>query len=715
MAKKRKAAKTAGALIPFNKKGAALAYTLIAAMVLMILSTSLLTAAESNITISTKNIEARRSYITCKSAVEYAKSIVLQRANSAKEKNTQRERNNLDNLANLVPPPPRDPAAVAGDEIRGTAEKDGLMHGFCVKPDTGNTGFKVENLTDADSAKLDGKNTLAKCVVTLKQVTRTTTQAVTACDTKKNSDGSFPVTAQMQSVTSVFWDLTKDMGDAKNWDQIGLPAPTLGSTPKTASTMTYFNLPIVEVLSVQDVYEYKIRIEASNQYSASDNAAQQRMQQLNYETDCIIGGSSKIELIPSAVSLTPVPQNPGIEIFAVGGQYGSKNITNGNNLGSAGNGISKLPVVFKNEIISSGSDSSLSAPAAYFMNSDSITVKDTFPITDNVSGATLDSDFIYFNGNIKGILDTNGNRCSVLRLKNTRKSLKLNNEFAGIVQFPKIKIQLVSASADSSGTFPVTTKELSAGLYYFKDGTNLFDFSKLDSNLKQVPETDYAAICSVADQNYVNYLQSNINEIYSADLKQYGGIEWIQNGDISEGKPSNLSGKTVYCYVNSCSNWINIFNNNANVLYGAKNIVFQWDNAGSNLTVPSSKTVTFQADYMVMNTNQAIKAGDSSSKFIVVNNSGTGTLTMVFPTDTVIMYAGSSYAIKAGTYGKVPYGINLFSSQAKNCFVNPANRSDLVNNSSAPDSPGKSSIQLDPFEIHPVPANLFSKGKYTNE
>ena len=86
MAKYQKKAKR-----KWNKKGAALAYTLIATMVLMILSTSLFTAAGYNISLTTKNDNARQSYITCKSAVEYAKSHILQQATIAKNLNADRE------------------------------------------------------------------------------------------------------------------------------------------------------------------------------------------------------------------------------------------------------------------------------------------------------------------------------------------------------------------------------------------------------------------------------------------------------------------------------------------------------------------------------------------------------------------------------------------------------------------------------------------------
>lgn len=638
-----------------NKKGAALAYTLIATMVLMILSTSLFTAAGSNLTLSTKNTEARQSYITCKSAMEYAKSVILQKAEDAKDANAAWENNFPTDSSKVLP---------AYNDVANAIKTK--MSGFSVMQDAGSdSGFKI----DAQTAP-NGRDIFAECRVTLSTVTRTVYQTVVVSTSKS---GSYSVSAKNQTVINKMKDTGLPLDDSSSWgpdvitDLLPVPAPA-DSSSQINSTTVFF---------VRYVFTYHVQISAVSQYSASDD----RMQTLSYETDCTIGGSdTNFSVTPSSVELTTPPQNPGIGMLAVGGQYGAKNVTNGNNLGPSGNGTSKLPVIFKNTIVSSGSDSFLSAPAAYFMNSSSLNVNDTLSVPLNTSCAAIDSDFIYFNGNINGLLDTANKRCSALLLKNTRNSLKRSDGYTGIVQFNNTTIQLVSTTKDSNGVYPVTTKVLD-GLYYFKDdnnkGTNLFDFANLDNNLQKIPESDYAKISSVADENYVRYLQTNIDTIVSGDLQQYGGTGWLQNGDISNGAPSVKDGKTVYCYVNNCGSWINTFNNNSNVVYGAKDIVFQWDNDYSSLTVPQSKIVTFQADYFVINTTRAIKAGNSSSKFLVKGANG-DSLAMVFPVSTDIQYKNASgqavtYTITAGTYSSVPSGTNLFSQAAKDFFAIPAN------------------------------------------
>lgn len=679
-----------------NKKGAALAYALIATMVLMILSTSLFTAAGSNLTLSTKNTEARQSYITCKSAVEYAKSVILQRAETAKEANKNREEGNLcADSTNAL-------------SVANTI-KDTTMAGFNVEQNSESTsvsGLKIASLSDTSGT------TLAKCETTVTAVTQTLVQAVTTC--KMNpTNNSYTVTVESQTITNTL-DPTKGLSDSGNItkQEVKVNETQTKNTAVSVADKT-------EILFIRYVFTYHVQITAKKQYSASDD----RMQTLSYETDCTIGGSDKnVTLAPSAVEVPVGTQNPGTKMIAVDGTYGGINFTNGDYLRppfgwlSGWNywnywsnpwsyhwmhpwfipdGISKLPLVFKNTIKSSGSSGYLNAPAVYFMNSASFSVEDTLPtFAGNQYCSAIDSDFIYFNGNITGYQYVNDSYHiyrSMLKIINSRNSLKLNNGYDGIVQFNKTTIQM--QSYDNYGGSTTVKKDLD-GLYYFKDFTDLFDFSGLATNLKAVSETDYPAIRSVADQNYINYLKLNIdpangvNNIISGDSWAKDGAGWVQGGDISNGKPSSQTGKTVYCYVDDCSTWVNTLSNYPNTAYGAKNIVFEW--AGDYpLTVPAGRTATFQADYININTNsEPIQSWKGyNSKFVVKSVNDTDTLTMVFTQDTPIRYYDNYYnygyryyplyTIKAGTYTGVPSGLNLFSKEASDFFADPSNMTDI--------------------------------------
>lgn len=659
-----------------------MAYTLIATMVLMILSTSLFTAAGSNLTLSTKNTEARQSYITCKSAVEYAKSVILQKAETAKEANKNREEGNL--CADSTN------ALSVANTIKDT------MTGFDVKQNSDPTsvsGFKI--------APLDDTTTLAKCHTTLTAVTQTLVQAVTTC--KMNpTNNSYTVTVESQTITNTL-DPTKGLSDSGN---ITKQEVKVNETQTKNTTVSVADK--TEILFIRYVFTYHVAITAAEQYSASDD----RVQTLSYETDCTIGGSDKnVTLAPSAVEVPVGTQNPGTKMIAVDGTYGGVKFTNGDYLrpyfGNSGwdfwyywlspwsyhwmhpwlypSGISNLPLLFKDTIRSSGNSGYLNAPAVYFMNSTSFSVEDTLPtFAGNQYCAAIDSDFIYFNGEIDGLQyvgDSYHIYRSMLKLVNSRNSLKLSNGYDGIVQFNKTTIQM--QSKDNYGGITIVKKDLD-GLYYFKNFTDLFDFSGLDTNLKAVPQTDYPAISSVANQDYVNYLKLNIDQesgvanILSGDSWSGDGVRWVQGGDISNGTPSNQKDKTVYCYADDCSTWVNTLSNYPNTAYGAKNIVFEW--AGDYpLTVPAGRTATFQADYINMNTNsEPIQSWVGyNSKFVIKSVNGTDPLTMVFTQDTPIQYYDyyydyPLYTIKAGTYSGVPSGLNLFSKEASDFFADPS-------------------------------------------
>lgn len=664
-----------------NKKGAALAYALIATMILMILSTSLFTAAGSNLTLSTKNTEARQSYITCKSAVEYAKSVILQRANSAKDKNAQRENENPANSSTSV-----DTAATVGEAILGSATKEGIMHSFWVEPDSSTaSGLKAINVSAADSANSpDGKTTYAKCELKLNKVIRTVYRTVAVSTSK--SGGGYTVSAKNQIVTNKMKDTNLGLDDS-NWESDVitdiLPVPaSVDSSSEVNSTTVFF---------VRYVFAYDVQITAKKQYSASDD----RMQTLSYETDCTIGGrEDTLTVTPSSVNVSTV--SPGIQMFAVGGQYGGAggngslvNSNNNDGYNLAPNAASNMSVVFKRPIYATGNSGSISAPSVYFMSSPGLTVGNMQSPSANGNSATITSNFVYFNGNIQGTKNDQG---SWLKL------YKRDTNSAGIVQFNNTTITLLHP--DNS----LTTKTLN-GLYYFnndsKDANNytdLFDFSSFDSKLKQVPESDYAKISSVVNQDYVSYLQTNIDNIVSGEKKDGNNSDdfagWVGQGRLGNGTPSTQAGKTVYCYASNCDGW-----GNSNILdttytqnypnppyslntdchpYAAKSIIFSWV-GNSALAVPENRTATFQADYIAMSTNQqAIWTWASSSRFLVKSVNEKDPLTMVFPADTVIRYVDSSgkaatYTITAGTYSAVPSGTNLFSSAAATFFGTPAN------------------------------------------
>lgn len=125
-----------------NKKGVSLVYVILASAVLMIISGALAASASNNINLTARSTEGRQSYITARSAMEYAKGVVNEQIQEAQEK--------LDKNSTLHP----------ADLIN----KSDAFHEFFVKPND-SVAAKLQQVNTA-GATLDGTHYYAQCEIT---------------------------------------------------------------------------------------------------------------------------------------------------------------------------------------------------------------------------------------------------------------------------------------------------------------------------------------------------------------------------------------------------------------------------------------------------------------------------------------------------------------------------------------------------------------------
>jgi hypothetical protein len=338
-----------------------------------------------------------------------------------------------------------------------------------------------------------------------------------------------------------------------------------------------------------------------------------------------------------------------------------------------------------------GHRKSLTAPQVYFMGAgDSIK-------ENKQSKGEIHSDFIYYAGsNIQSTWKEN--------------SLKLysyaDENKGGIIYFAQ-NCTIYRRDSILGDVYLYIPK----GCYTFKPGTDLFNlnvyerfFTYYTDDLSDMKQSD---IDKAKKANYVDYIEQRHSALISGDTTDGGiapdnaGANWAPNGVLSDIAGSAYNEKDVYLYVNDASQWGTTAAN-----YQASRINLQYVNSGA-LKVPAGKSVTFTANTISLNGQKAdiskdddtlvLEQGNKESKFILNTPSGTGYVNVILPHDLLVKcISGDSYKVPAGIY-TVKSGTNLFGY------------------TSVPDSPGKSSIQLDPFDITPVQANLFKKGKYTNE
>lgn len=319
------------------------------------------------------------------------------------------------------------------------------------------------------------------------------------------------------------------------------------------------------------------------------------------------------------------------------------------------------PVVAKSTVKLSGSQTiGFTADQMYFMGSGKCLEVKAFD-----DAATLKADFIYFNADICAVNGYN-------RLEITPKNNK-----NGIAYFNSVQLK--------QGTNNIIKKrdgsdfELN-GYYLFSGTLNLFD--------------DYESLTKLTEEEVIDelngekftgekltaskrFVEQNYEKMLSGDQD---GAKWTGEGRLSNGTPSEQAG-CVYLYVIECNDWGNVLKG---VPYKADEIHVQYVNDGKNFVFPEGKTVTFMADVISMNTQEADDKVDDGHKpeiegtggahCILKSQSGQNDFDVTFHYKTTVSYTKDgndvSYDIEPGTY-RIPKSkeIDLFSADGENCFT----------------------------------------------
>lgn len=411
-------------------------------------------------------------------------------------------------------------------------------------------------------------------------------------------------------------------------------------------------------------------------------------------------------------------QAPGT-FMAMGG-YGSNDIADGGSgnyhlLFSGQQAQSAYPVFFHDVVHIDRTQSSLTAPAVYFLGTNG--TNGSFYAEWN-SGLTMHTPFIFIADKIVARGPAGNCLASVAETDpSVPRYLYFNRDCT------------VSVNNAPTATIP-------KGLYRFSGTANLFSLT--DGN-----KGNYLISATAAEiQQYQFYIDTGIqvlgsvNKFYSSDSwSNYQGVQWAVKGLLSgesicsidrgsgdliwvfqNAYTGSVSGyeKIVNFYVSDCAGWgsnANVWYQGKTARYIAKQINLQYVNASTNFTVPSGKSVFFQADTILLNTQKTdteVGTGEAKPKITHENAAAGGAANLILqssradsaftlnvPSNLTVYYsdplaAGSpvynrTYSIKQGTYQISAHigtqngdfsgiGINLFSYAAEQYFSVDANR-----------------------------------------
>jgi hypothetical protein len=352
------------------------------------------------------------------------------------------------------------------------------------------------------------------------------------------------------------------------------------------------------------------------------------------------------------------------------------------------NGGVYVPILAKYTVKLTSGLNDFSAPQMYFMGQDSN--NGCFQITGN-GYINLKSDFFYFNGDITAKnYDPKHNYLLLYKYSNDN---NVGNK-VGFVYFNNVRI--ITGS---------TIKVLD-GYYKFKDGLNLLDINssyltKLSSEADVINELKGQPLTGEKIVANKQYIEQNYTMIISGENEDSDGAHWVGSGSLTNGTPSNVPNNIVFLYITNCDNW----GNKLDGTYTAKEIHLQYVN-NSNLVVPVSKTVVFQADSISLNTQISdtqigtlgiggtkpmltfdVSQTQNWASFILRSTDGTKDFYLTCPNKLTVYYSDpknpelnkkvykQSYDILPGIYhistgiGISGVGVNLFTKNAQDYFA----------------------------------------------
>lgn len=260
---------------------------------------------------------------------------------------------------------------------------------------------------------------------------------------------------------------------------------------------------------------------------------------------------------------------------AAGQRYGNYWFLNSGNVLSGAD--SKYPAAFQPEI---STNQPFAAPEMYFLNKGT-----SFQMQGGGTfSCTLDSNVIYFNGAVR----SGGNApdsVQNLKLENSKfDTLNLHNGFAGIVWFYNTTIYYKDRSY-----------RVEDGPYYFRAGTDLFDFGSFQTNLVQVGDGDFdsvPALKAIRLKQKIAYYQTNNGKIQSSEGE--GGVGWTSQGKMNS-NPAPQPESDVFIYTDK-NTYHGDWQKGFTATYAARNIsLFYLGEQDSPFTVPQNGSVTFQA------------------------------------------------------------------------------------------------------------------------
>ncbi len=379
---------------------------------------------------------------------------------------------------------------------------------------------------------------------------------------------------------------------------------------------------------------------------------------------------------------------------------------------------SAYPVLFNKKVQISSGESSLTAPAVYFLGGEGE--------GRNLYGEwwcnmTLNANFLYIHDSFYS---------SFSKGQPTNCILTVNGQEANHFCFVYFKNDCKIYGNDGwQATIP-------SGLYKIKSGTNFFRLNEIENDPNNIHErlTEATDEETQAYQNLIDYGDSvkDASKFFSGDVWELRyGLYWSTNGKIvgnltppdkgSGNTPryifykkqiakdwiqvgatvinnrpglGNYEEKTVFWYLNDVSEWGNALlgNNDQNSneyytnvsnIYLGKEINLLYVNASTDFKIPEYKTVVFKADSVTLNTRHSdteAGSGDSQPKITHSGSTARFILEAQDPSDDVQLHVPNTlqvqykdqngivrkYQIKAGWYEVRQ--LNLFSDDAKDFF-----------------------------------------------
>ncbi len=352
-----------------------------------------------------------------------------------------------------------------------------------------------------------------------------------------------------------------------------------------------------------------------------------------------------------------------------------------------------LPVFSNKTVRLSSSVPKFKAPQMYFMCKDS---ENCIEVDINRFSTELDTDFIYFNGNIKSKNMESGNAGKLI-LNRYNENNNLSGKY-GIAYFNQTDIYINDKK--------ITEQPLN-GYYKFEKKVNLFDVNTFkdlvsiseDEIIAQLKNEKTTGASIVGNKNFV---EANYDIIIPGDPS---GAKWTSDRSVLGVGNDAATNKVVYVYVVECGgNWNNLFNNSSQrVLYRSKEMYWNYVNAQTDFVVPEGKseqnkyspnTLVFQAEHISLNTQKHNSLDDDSGEkpkivgkkgasfFMMPLDTNAKEFDLTIPTELEIKYSDTNnnsheytinetgtYHIKIGQGSKYfENGFNLFSQKAEDFF-----------------------------------------------